>query len=63
MKVSLPETLMQAIETLVDALHLEDLANAMHPSVFDQNEAYDMLIIRLPEVGTETLSMHSYGIV
>ncbi len=54
---------MQAVETLVDALHLEDLANAMHPSVFDQNEAYDMLIIRLPEVGTETLSMHSYGII
>ena len=53
---------MQNIEELVDPLHLEDLRNKVHPSLFDENEEYDMLIVRLPIVG-ETLDVVSTGFV
>ena len=39
---------MERLEQLIDALHLEDLRNDLHPSIFDENETYDMLIVRLP---------------
>lgn len=41
---------MEHIEQIIDDLHLEDLRNALHPSIFDENEGYDMLIMRLPVV-------------
>lgn len=44
----------------IDDLHLEDLRNDAHPSLFDENPEYDMLIIRLPVVG-ETLQTDSFG--
>jgi magnesium transporter len=37
---------------ILDPLHAEDLANTEHPSIFDENEAYDMLIMRLPVIDT-----------
>ena len=53
---------MENIEQLVDPLHLEDLRNEAHPSLFDDNEGYDMLIVRLPIVG-KTLDVLSTGFV
>jgi len=48
---------MKHIEELVDALHLEDLRNEKHPSIFDDNEMYNMLIVRIPLVGEEFTSV------
>ncbi len=53
---------MEHLEKLIDSLHLEDLHNEAHPSIFDENERYDMLILRLPVVG-KTLMMKSWGFV
>lgn len=36
------------IHKLLDNLHLEDLRNESHPAVFDENDGYDMLILKLP---------------
>lgn len=50
---------MDHIEQLIDPLHIEDLRNDLHPSVFDDNEKYDMLIMRVPVIGKklDALSM------
>ena len=53
---------MENVEQLVDELHIQDLRNETHPSFFDENEDYDMLIIRLP-IAEETLSVKSMGFV
>ncbi|OHE11067.1 MAG: magnesium transporter [Sulfurimonas sp. RIFOXYD12_FULL_36_11] len=53
---------MGEIHNLVDNLHLEDLRNKSHPSAFDENEQYDMLIIRLPII-TQELETKSIGFV
>jgi len=53
---------MKSIEQIVDALHVEDLRNDIHPSFFDENEEYNMLIVRLPIVG-DTLDVTSMGFV
>ena len=53
---------MERLEQLLDTLHLEDLRNDLHPSIFDQNETYDMLIVRLPVIGKE-LQVTSSGFV
>jgi len=41
---------MSNIHDLVDNLHLEDLQNETHPSIFDENDGYEMLILRLPVI-------------
>ncbi len=53
---------MTHVEHLVDTLHLEDLDNPLHPSIFDENDEYDMLIIRLPVI-TEKLEAISLGFI
>jgi len=53
---------MEDLEQMIDRLHLEDLRNDVHPSVFDENEAYDMMIIRLPLI-KEELEVLSLGFV
>jgi magnesium transporter len=53
---------MDHLETLIDSLHLKDLRNEAHPSLFDENEGYDMLILRLPVID-KTLTMKSIGFV
>ena len=53
---------MEHFEQFLDSLHLEDLHNAAHPSIFDVNEEYDMLIVRLPVIG-EKLEAQSFGFV
>lgn len=53
---------MAEFEQQIDVLHLEDLRNEAHPSVFDENEGYDMLIVRLPVIG-KTLEARSLGFV
>ncbi len=50
------------IVKLVDNLHLEDLKNPMHPSVFDENDNYDMLIVRLPIIENK-LEIISIGFI
>ena len=35
---------------ILDKLHLKDLENPKHPSIFDENEAYNMLILLLPKI-------------
>lgn len=44
---------MEHIEQHLDPLHLEDLRNGLHASIFDENDEYDMLIVRLPILGEE----------
>ncbi|WP_373069460.1 magnesium transporter CorA family protein [Sulfurimonas sp.] len=44
---------MENILTQIDALHLEDLKNDQHPSIFDDNEGYNILIVRLPVIANE----------
>lgn len=53
---------MEHLEQLIDNLHLKDLRNEVHPSIFDENETYDMLIVRLPIIG-ERLQVVSLGFV
>ncbi len=53
---------MQQVEHLVDTLHLEDLRNDLHPSIFDENDDYDMLIVRLPVIA-EKLEAISLGFI
>lgn len=53
---------MQHVEHLVDKFHLEDLQNDLHPSIFDENDEYDMLIVRLPVIA-ETLEAISLGFI
>ena len=55
---------MQTIEPQIDALHHEDLLNKRHPSIFDENETYDMLIVRLPEImDIHALDVTSFGFI
>lgn len=53
---------MKNIEEQIDQLHMEDLRNKLHPSIFDDNDAYDMLIVRLPII-TEELESISLGFI
>lgn len=53
---------MRSIEERIDTFHLEDLRNALHPSFYDVNEGYDMLIVRLPVI-KERLEVVSLGFV
>lgn len=53
---------MTNIHNIVDNFHLEDLRNAKHPSIFDENELYDMLIIRLPVINKD-LEVNSIGFI
>jgi magnesium transporter len=38
------------IRDMIDAFHLEDIQNDLHPSVLFQHEAYDLFILRLPRL-------------
>ncbi len=53
---------MEHLERLIDNLHLEDLRNELHPSIFDENEGYDMFILRLPVIGN-VLEIRSMGFI
>lgn len=53
---------MYDIEPLINALHHEDLRNEAHPSLFDLNPDYDMLILRLPVVEKQ-LRFESVGFI
>jgi len=53
---------MDRIEEQLDHLHLEDLHNRSHPSIFDENSDYDMLIVRLPIV-RDALDVVSLGFI
>lgn len=46
---------MSNVYDLVDNLHLEDLQNETHPSIFDENDGYEMLILRLPVILDEMM--------
>ncbi len=53
---------MKQVKQLIDKLHLEDLCNEIHPSIFDDNENYNMLIIRIPVIA-EDLTGVSLGFI
>lgn len=53
---------MDQIINLLDKLHLEDLKNEIHPSIFDSTEDYKMLIIRIPII-EESLTTKSLGFI
>ena len=53
---------MDRIEEQLDHLHLEDLRNRLPPSIFDENNDYDMLIVRLPIV-EDYLNIVSLGFI
>ena len=53
---------MDGIEEQLDHLHLEDLHNSSHPSIFDENSDYDMLIVRLPII-RDSLDVVSLGFI
>ncbi|MBT8343209.1 MAG: magnesium transporter, partial [Sulfurovum sp.] len=53
---------MENIEEQLHSLHLEDLRNGSHPSIFDQNDDYDMLIVRLPVI-KDVLERNSLGFI
>ncbi|MBE0515237.1 CorA family divalent cation transporter [Sulfurimonas sp.] len=53
---------MTNIHDLVENLHLEDLQNEKHPSIFDENDGYEMLILRLPVIMDE-LEVVSTGFI
>jgi magnesium transporter len=56
--------IMQNTELTIDALHHDDLENPLHPSVFDRNEGYDILIMRLPVLEKlHAVEMVSFGFV
>lgn len=48
---------------ILDDLHLEDLRNELHPSFFDENEGYDMLIVRVPVMVQTTVQAESLGFI
>jgi magnesium transporter len=53
---------MKDIQKILDKLHLEDLTNDQHPSNFDDNGDYNILIVRLPVI-TNELKTKSLGFV
>ncbi len=53
---------MENIKEFIDPLHLEDLNNPIHPSIFDVNEEYNMLIMRFPLIAKK-LDALSIGFV
>jgi len=58
----LKNNLILDIKDSIDKLHLEDLKNEVHPSLFDVNDEYDLLIVRLPIVEDE-LKFSSVGFI
>jgi len=53
---------MEHFEQFLDALHVEDLHNVAHPSIFDENDEYNMLIVRIPIIGKK-LEAQSLGFI
>ena len=54
---------MQQVDIQVHKLHLEDLKNKLHPSIFDDNDDYNMLIARLPIIQDDELEVISLGFI
>ena len=44
-------------------LHLEDLQNKLHPSIFEEHTDYQILILRLPEQINNKFDFNSYGFI
>lgn len=44
-------------------LHLEDLQNKLHPSVFEEHPDYQLLILRLPEHINNKFHFNSHGFI
>lgn len=47
------------ITHIIDRFHLEDIKNALHPSIFYTHEAYDLFILRLPYLKEEKIEFMS----
>jgi magnesium transporter len=53
---------MEHFEQFLDKLHLEDLQNELHPSIFHTHKEYDMLIVRMP-VAEDKIKGKSVGFI
>ena len=47
----------------LNEFHLKDIENEIHPSIFIKNEAYDVLIMRLPYQSEKTFKNESHAFV
>ncbi|MDD2829196.1 MAG: magnesium transporter CorA family protein [Sulfuricurvum sp.] len=47
----------------IHELHLKDLQNPFHPSVFEEYNDYRLLILRLPDQLGKKTKIHSYGFI
>ena len=47
----------------IDEIILEDIETSDHPSVFESANDYSALIMRLPEIDREGITIHSYAFV
>lgn len=54
---------MEDLKDALNHLHLEDLDNSEHPSMFDEAEGYEVLILRLYKLVEEELVLFSYPFV
>jgi magnesium transporter len=54
---------MQHLYDKLDAFHLLDIQNATHPSMFVEEEAYDILIVTLPYIEHKELKSEAYAFV
>lgn len=51
------------INVNIDEFHLRDIENEIHPSIFIQHEAYDVLIMRLPYKDKKSFSNQSHAFI
>ncbi len=54
---------MEPVASLIDNLHMEDLKNRVHPSIFDENEGYNMFILRIPMITENEVHIRQMGFV
>lgn len=54
---------MKKIRTPIETLHMADLKNKVHSSIFDENEFYNMLIIRIPLLSKDILDIKQLGFI
>ena len=53
---------MDEIVNKLSKLHLQDLQNEQHPSIFDENEDYNLFIVRVPVI-EESVTTRSMGFI
>ncbi|TLP37851.1 magnesium transporter CorA family protein [Arcobacter arenosus] len=49
--------------TNLDNFHLVDIKNPIHPSIFYDDNEYDLFILRLPQIKNDSFDLHSYAFI